>query len=1493
MQSLSPGGVLVTYRADGWKYDEVSHDALQGFEAVGFDDSGFGIGGAPFGAGGCDLGSQVRTTWDTNTDLLLRRTIDIPSPSTPLAVTVTVDNDVVVYWNGQLLGAPPPKEGCAGYDDYQFDVPTSMLLSTNTLAVRAIDRGYASFLDVAVYPSALGADPAERWPGGVDPNQTNPTGSEAEPVNTFTGAYFTSATDFQLPGRGLGFMFRRDYSSARTTGGPLGPGWVDNLGARLDFDADGNALFTSETGATIPFFADGGGGFYPAAGVLSKLSAVGSEYQVAQPDQTTYVFDTSGQLSAVQDRNGNALTFAYTNGQLTTIIDTVGRTVSLTYDPNGRLETLSGPPSRTITYGYDGNGRLASVTDANDKSTSYTYTAAGQLETIVDPNGHTVVTNEYGPDGRVSAQTDARGKRGTFDWDPATETSTFTDANGGTWVDVYDAGLLLSKTNPLGDQTTYTYDAAFQLSSITDGRGNTTLLTYDRRGNLLRRQAPSPLSTVETFGYDSRNDLAVTIDGNGWTTYYGHDTAGNLNERNGPGNFHWFYGLDPAGTGLRISATDPRGKTTTYGYDGDANLASVTTPLGNRTTMTYDAAGRLLTSVDPRGNAAGANPADYTTTYTYDPDDRLLTTTDPLGGTETRTYDDVGNLLALTDANRHTTTYVYDEDNHLASVTDAANGVTAYAYDDVGNLVSRTDANQDVTSYRYDLAKRVTSMTEPLDRTWTYGYDQDGNQTDVTDANGHQVDYVYDVLNRLSAVHYHDASTPDVTYGYDGNGNQTSMTDGAGTETSTYNPLNLLASVTRGSQTFSYGYDDAGNLTSRQYPGESAQSLTYDDDARLVSAGSTTYTYDPAGNLLTATGAEGITARYAYDRAGRLLEVANTTASQTLSRFTYALDAAGNRTAMTTREDTVTYAYDELNRLTEACWSSSSCPAGPPATPMTCIDCVGGLASRPTPQTTPTDTFRDYTYDPVGNRLSESSDAGTSTYAYNAADQLTGIAGGAFPGALQRAPSSASGQWSNGSSGYLSDDVYATASPAKNQTLTEDYSAFGLSALPADATIDDVVVSVEWAVSSSNAQGTLSAQALLGGTLFGTPLTNASSPTGDTVQTFHLSGLTRADLAGGGFAVRIGVTRAKGSNFSARLDAVSVQVSYTTSSETLSYDANGNQLSAGATIYGYDRADRLVSAGTGTATETYTYAGDGTRLSATTSGSTTDFVWDRNHALPQLAQLRDASGTLIAFYTYGAKRVSQTLVGASTSFYHADGLGSVTDLTDGTGASLAWSEYYPFGDARETASGTGAPATQPFGFAGEQLDATTGLYYLRARQYAPGTGRFLTTDPVSGSTFDPYVTAYAYGSNDPTGVTDPSGRCTQALAAAVLGPEGLAVGGSVTLVCLGIGALLGALFVSESAAATHAPSIDISIPVAQQPAYAKPGPAPIPTANPAPLEVLRTVTPTVHLGPPGPGRCSTMRCRALVAGLAAALSWLPIFGANPEEGPRFESGKDH
>jgi RHS repeat-associated protein len=192
----------------------------------------------------------------------------------------------------------------------------------------------------------------------------------------------------------------------------------------------------------------------------------------------------------------------------------------------------------------------------------------------------------------------------------------------------------------------------------------------------------------------------------------------------------------------------------------------------------------------------------------------------------------------------------------------------------------------------------------------------------------------------------------------------------------------------------------------------------------------------------------------------------------------------------------------------------------------------------------------------------------------------------------------------------------------------------------------------------------------------------------------------------------------------------------------------------------------------GATTETYTYAGDGVRLSASTgalANQTTKFLWDRNFGLPQVAMERDGSDALLRYYRFGLDLLRQT-AGATTYYYHHDGLGSVGDVSSSAGASLSWGEYYPYGLARQAGTGAGAPAVQPFGFTGEQRDAVTNLYHLRARQYDPGTGRFFSEDPVQASIQRPCSSPYEYARNNPLVNVDPSGKesCPAAVLAGAL-----------------------------------------------------------------------------------------------------------------------------
>ena len=107
---------------------------------------------------------------------------------------------------------------------------------------------------------------------------------------------------------------------------------------------------------------------------------------------------------------------------------------------------------------------------------------------------------------------------------------------------------------------------------------------------------------------------------------------------------------------------------------------------------------------------------------------------------------------------------------------------------------------------------------------------------------------------------------------------------------------------------------------------------------------------------------------------------------------------------------------------------------------------------------------------------------------------------------------------------------------------------------------------------------------------------------------------------------------------------------------------------------------------------------------------------------------------------------------AAINFYEADGLGSVTSLTNGAGAVAQSYTYDSFGKS----TGTTGSLANPFQYTAREFDTETGLYYYRARYYDPQIGRFISEDPPG---FKGGINFYAYVQNSPTRLSDPLGLC--------------------------------------------------------------------------------------------------------------------------------------
>ena len=201
--------------------------------------------------------------------------------------------------------------------------------------------------------------------------------------------------------------------------------------------------------------------------------------------------------------------------------------------------------------------------------------------------------------------------------------------------------------------------------------------------------------------------------------------------------------------------------------------------------------------------------------------------------------------------------------------------------------------------------------------------------------------------------------------------------------------------------------------------------------------------------------------------------------------------------------------------------------------------------------------------------------------------------------------------------------------------------------------------------------------------------------------------------------------------------------------DSYTYDANGNQTgktSGGVTTtYSYDALDRLTGI-SGPVTASYSYNGDGLRVSKTVGGTTTTYTWDVL-GLPVVL----ADGTE---YVWGQGLISQITSSSAATYAHADGLGSIRLLTDSAGTVVGTQQYDAFGAARSQSG-----VQLAFGYTGEQVDAESGLVYLRARYMDLATGRLLTHDPVPGYAADPAShQAYVYVRNNPVRWRDPTGR---------------------------------------------------------------------------------------------------------------------------------------
>ena len=445
--------------------------------------------------------------------------------------------------------------------------------------------------------------------------------------------------------------------------------------------------------------------------------------------------------------------------------------------------------------------------------------------------------------------------------------------------------------------TTYAYDAHGNQYKTTDSAGHTWTSTYDLAGEALSKSDPTAGTT--TLAYDNDGNLTQSLDARGDYVSYTYDA---LNRKTGQ------YNSAATAQSPYVSSTSPGNQTASWVYDNSNNaVPSMTRPLGHLTTESSYANNNAYTNQRTGFNVFGESAGEktiipsvegslagsYSVTHTYSANTGLLLSdtyaSNGVMGSEIVQHGYAGQLdmpdglggggygyaqSVLYDAwSRPQIETIGSATNGLATITNTYDVHTGQLRDQlVKRAATATPATVDETAYEYDLPGNITRQTET----------RLGSNSDTETQC-----FTYDTLDRLTTAWSatDNCTTPPATgansmvgntlgtnsaywtsWTLDDQGNRRTQTQHAlpsasgGDTTTTYTysttangELNSTSGAPTGST--SYHYDPSGNMDTRTTPTVGSQGLTWDNTGKLTkitggSAGETDYVYDADGNLL-------------------------------------------------------------------------------------------------------------------------------------------------------------------------------------------------------------------------------------------------------------------------------------------------------------------------------------------------------------------------------------------------------------------------------------------------------------------------------------------------------------------------------------------------------------------------------------------------------------------------------------------------------------------
>ena len=1223
----------------------------------------------------------------------------------------------------------------------------------------------------------------------IDLSATDNTGRqrESEVLIVVDGEYkpgrvVVEIKDFEVPLAGLPITIGRRYDSLeKDEVGDFGYGWNLMIGhPKLEKDLANNVTLTMPNGRRSTFYFGGrnpvlnGGpvvivigflmftGYTPAQGLFGTLTSDGcpvmtinpfndsfptcfpalspaellyspTEYTYTDPNKTVYVMGANGELRSITDRQGNSLTFTR-NG----IFSSTGKNVIFNRDPEGRIETVDYPAyfqgqDYAARYAYDpASGDLTEVNLAkipfvffrNMSHTYYGGAHAHRLKTSIDANRNTVRTSEYYDDGRLKKDTDALQHETDYTYDLVTRTTTTRFHDQGEISQTFDAhGLVVSETDQRGNRTTYEYDENLQEKRKVNALNEETRTEYNTFGSPTAQTTPKGTATIEYNQFNQATAMTDRVTHRTTFEYDSNETISRVADEDGTR-----FKFTNSEQGVPLVAEDAEGHLVHFAYDAAGNETARTDRLGRVTRATYDEAGHRLTETTARGGtttntyylpgwlASTRDPSGYERTFTYDPNGNLVRENDSIGRQTNYTYNALNQLTEVTRFPESTTVkYTYDFRGNVLTMTDerGPGHTTTNEYDRAGNLIKTTFPDSTFTTRTYDALNRLESVKDERDKTTTYAYDPGcgcsnriakvtdargttettydgvGRKTLVKDANLHTTRFTYDPRGHLKETTFHDLTFTHEEY--DSRGRRISMKDQTGATTF-------------------YGHDDEGQLTSVTDP--------------LLKV--TRYSYDLNGNLASVTDANNHKTSYLYDAMNR--QIRRTLPMGQFETFTY--DLAGRQDTHTDFHTdsvpgkTTTMTYDSRDRMLTKVPDLSLSEAPHIYTytvtgkRLTASDASGVTTyeyndprDRLTRKITPAGTL-DYEYDDAGNvaRIHSLNLNGTDvSYGWDAANQLESV--------------------TDNKLGVTTTATYtATRRPL---TLTQPN---GVAVKHSYDTLDRVL-STEWRRGSSpdpfgswaythNARGQRTSSTDITGRSSAYAYDPASRLTAETISNDPRGSTFNGELSYD--LDDVGNRRSRSSTLAA-LGAQAFTYNANDQLDADTYDANGNTLTSDGHTFAYDFENRLVSKNGGAISITYDC--DGNRVAKNVSGVATRYLVDDLNPTGYVQVLEEvAGGAVQARYTYGTGVISQTRNVSSTpatSYYGYDAHGNITFLTDTVGAVTDSYDYDAWGIL---VASTGSTVNTRL-YTGEEFDPDLGLINLRARQYRPSTGRFLTGDP--------------------------------------------------------------------------------------------------------------------------------------------------------------------